>query len=340
MRHEKPLILLKLARRLAGTAEGLTLDEMARETGVDRRTAERMRDALRELFSQLEELRDGRGKRFRIPGGLDGFIQAPSVDELAELQAAIAALAQSGGDARAELLRGLLDKIRAALRAPTRLRMEPDLEALAKAETLVMQVGPRPLADGQLLAHLREALKAMRVCAFRYAGGSGERSRFREVTPYGILFGRDYYLVGPQVGRPSPVLWRLDRIRDLELGETCDGPPEGFDLAAFAARSFGTYQEPPEGVVLRFAPAVAEDAQRFQFHPSQTLTDEADGSLTVSFRAGGLNEIVHHLFIWGAAVEILEPPRLRTMMVEALASALAKHSMSGELAAPPCQFLP
>jgi predicted DNA-binding transcriptional regulator YafY len=303
---------------------------MAREAGVDRRTAERMRDALRELFSQLEEVRDGRGKRFRIPGGLDGFVQAPSVDELAELQAAITALARSGGDARAELLRSLLEKIRAGLRASTRLRMAPDLDALVNAESLVMQVGPRPFADGAMLACLREGLKAMRVCAFRYAGGTGEGGRLRKVVPYGILFGRDYYLVGPQVGRPSPVLWRFDRILDLELGEYSDGPPDDFDLSAFAARSFGTYQETPEDVVLRFSPAIADDARRFQFHPSQKLVDEGDGSLTVSFRAGGLNEIVHHLFTWGAEVEIIAPPRLRTMMVEALEAALVKHGQSRE----------
>src|SRR5437763_10905422 len=46
MRLEKTT-LLRLGRRLAGTSEGLTLDEMGHEAGVDRRTAERMRDALR-----------------------------------------------------------------------------------------------------------------------------------------------------------------------------------------------------------------------------------------------------------------------------------------------------
>ncbi|MGW8788751.1 hypothetical protein, partial [Heyndrickxia sporothermodurans] len=85
MRWEKSSQLIALGRTLAGCSEGLTLDEMARSAGVDRRTAERMRDALRELFPQMEEVADGRSKRFRIPGGLDGFLQSPTADELAEL---------------------------------------------------------------------------------------------------------------------------------------------------------------------------------------------------------------------------------------------------------------
>jgi len=326
MRHEKPLAVLRLARLLAGSAEGLTLDEMAREAGVDRRTAERMRDVVRELFPQLEEVRDGRAKRFRIAGGLDGFLQAPSVDELAELQGAIAALDQAGGAARAELLRALAGKINAALRASARLRMAPDLEALAGAEALVMQVGPRPMVDGETLATVREALKAMRVCVFRYASAGGGAARERQVIPYGILFGRTYYLVGPQVGMARPVLWRFDRIGDLELGEACDGPPEGFSLEAYAARSFGAFQEKREYIVLRFSPEAAADARRFVFHPSQQLAEEDDGSLTVSFRAGGLLELVRHLITWGDMVEILAPERLKALMVTTLETALAKHA--------------
>ncbi len=49
MRHEKATRLLELARLLASSAEGLTLDEMAQAMGVGRRTAERMRDAVRRL---------------------------------------------------------------------------------------------------------------------------------------------------------------------------------------------------------------------------------------------------------------------------------------------------
>jgi len=325
MRHEKPLAVLRLARLLAGSAEGLTLDDMAREAGVDRRTAERMRDVMRELFPQMEEVRDGRAKRFRIVGGMDGFLQAPSVDELAELQGAIAALAQSGGEARAALLRALADKINAALRTSARLRMAPDLEALAGAEALVMQVGPRPMVEGETLALVREALKAVRVCVFRYASATDGAARERQVIPYGILFGRTYYLVGPQVGMARPVLWRFDRIGDLQLGDWCDGPPKEFSLAEYAARSFGTFQEKREDIVLRFSPEAAADARRFVFHPSQQITDEDDGSLTVRFRAGGLLELVRHLVGWGEGVEIVAPERLRRLMVETLKTAMAKH---------------
>src|SRR6476660_8417648 len=118
MRHEKASRLLELARLLASTAEGLTLDEMAERLGVGRRTAERMRDAVREVFPQIEEVDDPPTRRFRIPAGLDGLFQAPSAEELAALAAAAEAFALQGAPGRAKALKDLEHKVLSALRAP------------------------------------------------------------------------------------------------------------------------------------------------------------------------------------------------------------------------------
>ena len=328
MRHERLLTVLKL-RAGWRRSEGLTIDEMANDAGVDRRTAERIRDTLRELFPQMEEIADGRSKRFYVPGGLDGFMQTPTVDELAELEAAIRGLEQAGGCDRANLLRSLEEKIRASLRGSARRRIDPDLEVLLGAEALVMQAGPRPMASTQTLSRLREALKSMRVCLFDYAAQDGGVARPRQVIPYGILFGRSYYLVGPELGKTEPVLWRLDRIKAIELGDAFDGPPDEFDLTAFVAQSFGAFQEEPEDIVLRFRASAAADARRFQFHPGQTFEDQPDGSMIVRFRAGGFQEMINHLFTWGDAVEIIAPARLKSMMVGELEKALTNHRRIG-----------
>ena len=85
MRHDKAAMVIELARRLAASAEGLTLDEMAREMRTGRRTAERLRDAVLMLFPAVEEVSDPPTKRWRIRGGLSAFEQAPTTTELVEL---------------------------------------------------------------------------------------------------------------------------------------------------------------------------------------------------------------------------------------------------------------
>src|ERR1700712_3632344 len=184
MRHEKASQLLELARMLAGTAEGLTLDEMAERLGVGRRTAERMRDAVRDVFPQLEEVDGPPPRRFRIPAGLDGLFQAPTAEELAALAAAAEVFGQQGASARAGALKSLEQKVLSATRAAARRRLAPDLEALLQAETIAVQAGPRPFEDETVLSGVREALKGLSTLTFRYLGGSAP-GRVREVTPYG-----------------------------------------------------------------------------------------------------------------------------------------------------------
>jgi predicted DNA-binding transcriptional regulator YafY len=116
--------------------------------------------------------------------------------------------------------------------------------------------------------------------------------------------------------RPGAVLFRLDMIKDVKVTEEPGAPPDDFDLKAYAERSFGVFQEKPEDVELCFAPSAAHDASAYLFHPTQSLVDEPDGSLTVRFHAGGLKQIAYHLMTWGPAVTILAPPALQDEMRE------------------------
>ncbi|WP_297696540.1 WYL domain-containing protein [Phenylobacterium sp.] len=324
MRHEKAGRLLELARLLASTAEGLTLDEIAERLGVGRRTAERMRDAVREVFPQLEEVEDPPTRRFRIPAGLDGLFQAPTAEELAALAIAAESFAGQGATARAAALRSLEQKVLSATRAAARRRLAPDLEALLQAETIAVQAGPRPFEDETVLAAVREALKAASTLAFRYDGGS-QPGRVREVAPYGILFGRANYLVAAE-GAGRPRNWRLDRIRDVAATGRPARRDPAFSLQDYADESFGIYQDDTHDVVLRIKPASAEGALRWRFHSDQTLDRQADGSVIVRFRASGMRELAWHLFTWGDQVEVLAPAVLKQTLIEQIELARRAHA--------------
>lgn len=325
MRHEKGARLLELARMLASTAEGLTLDEMAERLGVSRRTVERMRDAVWEVFPQLEAVEEGVSRRFRIPGGLDGLFQAPTAEELAALAASAELMDRQGAAARAAALRSLEQKVLSATRASARRRLAPDLEALLQAETIAVTAGPRPFEEESVLAAVREGLKSLSTLRFRYEGGSSP-GRTREVVPFGILFGRSNYLVAEEVGAGTgPRNWRLDRVFDVEVTGVPGAPPADFSLQAYADESFGIYQDDTHDVLLRILPHGREDAVRWRFHARQRVEAQPDGSTLVRFRASGMRELAWHLFTWGDKVEIVEPPALKDMMRNELDVALKAH---------------
>ncbi|MDZ4372874.1 MAG: YafY family protein [Phenylobacterium sp.] len=325
MRHEKSARLLELARMLASTAEGLTLDEMAARLGLARRTVERMRDAVRDIFPQMEEVDDPPSKRFRIPSGLDGLFQAPTPEEMAALTAAADLMDRQGSHGRAAELRALEQKVLSATRASARRRLAPDLEALLQAEAVAVQAGPRPFEEDTVLAAVREALKALSTLKFRYEGGSTP-GRTREVTPYGILFGRSNYLVAEEVGTDTgPRNWRLDRIEDVTVTGRVGAKPEDFSLQAYADESFGIYQDDTHDVVLRIQPEGREDALRWRFHARQKVEQLADGAVVVRFRASGMRELAWHLFTWGDKVQIVAPQALKDMMAGEIDAAWRAH---------------
>jgi predicted DNA-binding transcriptional regulator YafY len=318
MRKEPITRLLHLVQQLAAEPAGLTLDEIAARFAVNRRTAERMRDAVAELFPQLEEVDGERPKRWRLPNGLSGIFREPLADELAALRSAARRLERDGRNDLAAPLDSLAAKIEASLKPARRRTLAPDVEALLEAEGFASRPGPRPLIPPESFALVRQAILQGRRLAFAYRAEGVATPAYREVVPYGLLYGQRVYLVAAIPWEQQPVNYRLDRMADLRVSDTAGARPRDFDLDAYAARSFGAFQEEPYDVVLRFAAEVADEVAAFQFHPSQTLTREPDGSITVRFRAGGLREMAWHLFTWGDAVRIVAPEELREEMRQLL----------------------
>lgn len=326
-RMAKTRRVLRLVHILSDTGDGLTLDEMAEELEVNRRTAERLRDVIDEAFG-LEVIQDDRRKRFRIPDGLRRAYTRPNAAEVAALQTEVAAL-RSRGAAQADQLESLLGKIKAALDDRERRRLDPDLDALVRLQRGRVAAGPLVPHEPEVLASIQGAILAGSCLEFDYRADAESEPRWRRVIPYGLVHGAIAYLVGKMPGRDEePVFYRLDRMSDVRASNQLGYPPEDWDLDAWLAQSFGIWREDAHDIVLRVAPGSVARARAWRFHPDQLLEDEAGGTLLISFRSGGLREIVEHLFTWGGEVVIVAPEELREAMRERLK---AGHGALGEM---------
>ncbi|MDE0028066.1 MAG: WYL domain-containing protein [Deltaproteobacteria bacterium] len=327
MRYERLAEILRLATHLQGSPGGLTTADIQEEFSVSRRTAERMRDAVEAVFGPLETVDVETGDRrirWRLRSrALHPFVQI-SPDELADIEAAAGSLGNAGLAEGAGKVRDLAVKLRAASRRHSPEEFHSALTSLMEAEGLAMRAGPRECLEEGLLSLVRDAITARRKIEFDYLSRGTGRRRRRRVRPYGVLYGNRAFLVGRTDRGKDPMLWRLANVTQARItDETFEREP-AFNLRRYAERSFGTFQEKPVDVVLRFDADVAPDAKAFRFHPSQTTIESGDGSLTVRFRAGGTEEICWHLVTWGESVTVLEPSSLRQRLA-AMCSSLAAH---------------
>ncbi len=113
MRYEPSTNLLRLVLLLSGSRMGLTLDEMAAQLEVGRRTAERLRDQLATLFPGLAYTDDdSRVRRWRLPPGMLPPVPPPPT-MLATLEGLARDLSTQSDSARAADLRDAAASLRA-----------------------------------------------------------------------------------------------------------------------------------------------------------------------------------------------------------------------------------
>jgi predicted DNA-binding transcriptional regulator YafY len=306
VRYEGQENLLKLALLMQGSAEGVTLSEIAAAFEVSRRTAERMRDTMLRIYPQLEEISGSDGqKHWRFPTGTLGKAVEPTLDEIAAGHRAVALARREGDLATADTLERLLLKLRAMLQEDRRRRMAPDLEAQLLADGVAFRPGPREKIAPEITSALREAILAgVMISADHRSRHTGKLSRETRLGPIVMLFGdgRQYLLAWSEY-QEELRLFALSGFERIDLETDAYERPEGFDLPEWLAESFGIWREDPVDVRWRFLPEVADAASSYVFHPKQQMERQPDGSLLVRFRAGGRQEMDWYLARWGDQVE-------------------------------------
>lgn len=284
---------------------------------VTERTAHRLRDAVVEIFPEaIANLGPDRRRYWRLPPATVDRLVSFTADELAALESARRLLGKNGFEETATDLTGLAAKLRALLSPTAGRRLEPDVEALVEAEGIAIRPGPRPFRDTNLVRQLREAIKACQMVHLRYRYRGRHDVVDLDVEPYGILLGSRHYLLAHRPESLRGPFLRMYSLPEIEAVEITSQPferdPE-VSLQDFADRSFGIFQEPARHIIWRFHGRSATDARQFLFHPSQELEELPDGTVEVSFDAGGLLEMCWHLFTWGDTVEVVEPAELREL---------------------------
>jgi predicted DNA-binding transcriptional regulator YafY len=237
--------------------------------------------------------------------------------ELAALDMAIRRAQRDSAELDVRALSSLRDRLLASMPSTHARRAEADAAAMLEAQGFACRPGPKAKVSPNVMGAIAAGIKAPFSLEMTYMGARDTEPRARRVEPYGLLMGTRQYLVARDIenGR-SYRRYRIDRIRSANVtGQSFTRDPD-FDLNSFSARAFGSFHTEAEygQVVWRFKPSAAAVAREFEFHPSQTISEEPDGSLRVEFVASGWIEMIWHLYQWGDQVEVVAPTELRRMI--------------------------
>jgi predicted DNA-binding transcriptional regulator YafY len=165
------------------------------------------------------------------------------------------------------------------------------------------------LAD--TLEKLRRATREHRRVQMRY---QGRETSLRDLDPYALVHRSGWwYVIGYCHLRQSLRTFRVDRITHINLLETVFEQPIVFDLHAYLAAE--PQMQPAVRARLRFTPQFAGMA--LNNRPFwENLAEQPDGAVEVTFQSPDLEWAASTALAYGPAVEVIDPPELRSMVAE------------------------
>jgi len=170
----------------------------------------------------------------------------------------------------------------------------------------------------KIFAQLQVAVLKRRVVNIRYYLPREQKSIVTNLSPYHLIYSdHTWYVLGKSSLHRGIRTLELNQIRELNTLDKCFVEDEKFDVHEYVSRAWSIV---PEGrlynVRLRFLPEVAYSVGQVQWHSTQTVTFENDGSAIIEFRVDGLNEITWWILSYGDQVQVLAPKVLRQKIIK------------------------
>ncbi len=327
-----------LLKTLSARRLGLTLKELAAEMGVCEKTIRRdLETFLTAGFPVVETCGEFGRKKWHLDAGKFTPGMTFAFDEALAFYLGRHLLEPLAGTPFWDAAQRGLKKIRACL-GETALRYVDRFAGVFRQTALGRHDYS---AKAQVIEQLMLGIEDCRAVFITYQSMRATEPVTYDVYPYGLAYHRgSLYLVGhnpqsagklPTPQREQVCHWKMDRIEAAAVEEFRFQRPDGFDLEKHLAGSFGIYHTEGEAEVrirVRFSPAVARYVQESQWHGSQKLVKERDGSLLAEFCLDDTTEIKTWILSFGANAVVLEPAGLRREIVAELESMLAAY---GEL---------
>ena len=195
-----------------------------------------------------------------------------------------------------------------------------------------------PSLHAEVMETLSRALQYRQQLRLVYRKPGAKQSEERIIDPHHLAnVNGDWYLFGFDQLRQAIRTFSPSRILSAEpTGKTFTRPPR-FVLDQQLRGSFGIHSTEGEfHVVLRFDESVADYIREKRWHPSQKLTELADGQLKLELTLGSLSEVQRWALGWGGACEVLGPPALAegvTTAAERILSRVKNQKLAPPLAA-------
>ena len=197
---------------------------------------------------------------------------------------------------------------------------EKDREYILSPDKFSYVHAPVAHIDPEVWETVTAALRHNRLLDITYQKVDGSKPSKRKIAPLHLRgFQGRWYLLAYCYRRNQVLIFHVSRIREAKPHADGTFNPKRsifrVDLATyFPSASQMFVSDDTYDCRIRFSPTVAERVKEVTWVEGQTVEDEADGSVVLSFSVPSLVEVCHFVLQWGGEAEALEPEALVEMI--------------------------
>lgn len=190
------------------------------------------------------------------------------------------------------------------------------------------QIGPVRKVDEKTMEKLNVALKSNRRIKIKYFTAYSGMSKEREVDPYHMTNHQgDWYVIAYCLLAKEIKVFAVSRIQEINLTNKFYEIPSDFNIKEYFKGSFGIY-ESKEVYYIRLL--ITGDSVGYvkekQWHESQKITEQKDGSIILEMKVNNLTEIMFWILSLGKDCKVMEPKELKEIIVSELKGALKNYN--------------
>ena len=311
--------IIELAMMFQNSFCGLCISDIQEHFECSRRSAERMKTVLFDMFpDKIEEVESSdKKKHWRFIKGTMNTLINFNADDFANLEYL---KGLSNDENKKKQVDELIAKIKALTPQKNARVLETDIDAILESEGFAIRQYSGVNADKKVMETLRMAMLSFKKIQFSYI--VKEKQKTITLNPYGIIIADKYYLVGYNDYVSDLRLYKIDKINDLTVLDEYFDKDEKFSLSEYLNNSFSIYQETPIDITLEFDKTVKDDVLNYHFHPTQKMKELENGNIQVKFTSSGTYAICQELFKWGTSVKIKKPSSFKAYYKQYLSDVL------------------
>jgi proteasome accessory factor B len=178
----------------------------------------------------------------------------------------------------------------------------------------------------EIINCLCESIEERHRCLVTYRAAHETEAKSYEIDPYTLVDHNNALYVVVCIPKYDSIrILAVERIQNLEKTTNTFRIPDTFDPANYLQTSFGITVEEPIRVRVRFTKLAAFYVRERTWGQEQTIEEDSDGSIMLSFTAAGTEEIASWILSWGKHAKVLEPESLAIKLKCELEEALARY---------------